>query len=156
MWGTAAPVYFPIEKGYIDGGVFANNPSLCAMTRVLANIPQLSSRDVSVLSIGTGMRPMRIDVENGGSHSWGLGRWAPYLVDLLFDSSNRTVNLHMAYLLGQVTAHNALSSATTSRPAVPLENCTHARTHARVYMIVCRHNHLAARTHLSAGQQTHC
>ena len=107
MWGTAAPVYFPIEKGYIDGGVFANNPSLCAMTRVLANIPQLSSRDVSVLSIGTGMRPMRIDVENGGSHSWGLGRWAPYLVDLLFDSSNRTVNLHMAYLLGQVTAHNA-------------------------------------------------
>ena len=85
MWGTAAPVYFPIEKGYIDGGVFANNPSLCAMTRVLANIPQLSSRDVSVLSIGTGMRPMRIDVENGGSHSWGLGRWAPYLVDLLFD-----------------------------------------------------------------------
>ena len=121
MWGTAAPVYFPIEKGYIDGGVFANNPSLCAMTRVLANIPQLSSRDVSVLSIGTGMRPMRIDVENGGSHSWGLGRWAPYLVDLLFDSSNRTVNLHMAYLLGQVRTHR-LSSAEL-----------HARTHARTH-----------------------
>ena len=148
MWGTAAPVYFPIEKGYIDGGVFANNPSLCAMTRVLANIPQLSSRDVSVLSIGTGMRPMRIDVENGGSHSWGLGRWAPYLVDLLFDSSNRTVNLHMAYLLGQVTAHNAQQFR--SRIAR-----THARTHART-SLVCRHNHLVARTHLSAGQQTHC
>merc|ERR1711869_103524 len=73
----------------------------CAMTRVLANIPQLSSRDVSVLSIGTGTRPMRIDVDERSTHPWGLGRWAPYLVDLLFDSSNRTVNLHMAYLLGQ-------------------------------------------------------
>ena len=89
------------ENGYVDGGVFANNPSLCAMTRVLANIPQLSSRDVSVLSIGTGTRPMRIDVDERSTHPWGLGRWAPYLVDLLFDSSNRTVNLHMAYLLGQ-------------------------------------------------------
>ena len=97
------------------------------MTRVLANIPQLSSRDVSVLSIGTGMRPMRIDVENGGSHSWGLGRWAPYLVDLLFDSSNRTVNLHMAYLLGQVTAHNA---QLRSKPkAVAQFRSRTARTH---------------------------
>lgn len=26
MASTAAPVYFPIHKGYTDGGVFANNP----------------------------------------------------------------------------------------------------------------------------------
>lgn len=101
MWATAAPVYFPIENGYIDGGVFANNPSLCAMTRSLANIPQLTSKDVCVLSLGTGVRPMRLDIDTNGPLSWGLGKWAPYLVDLLFDSSNRTVNLHMAYLLGQ-------------------------------------------------------
>lgn len=101
MWATAAPVYFPIQDGYVDGGVFANNPSLCAMTRSLANIPQLSSKDVCVLSLGTGVRPKRLDIDSNGSLSWGLGRWAPYLVDLLFDSSNRTVNLHMAYLLGQ-------------------------------------------------------
>lgn len=101
MWSTAAPVYFPIENGYIDGGVFANNPSLCAMTRSLANIPQLTSKDVCVLSLGTGVRPMRLDIDTSGPLAWGLGKWAPYLVDLLFDSSNRTVNLHMAYLLGQ-------------------------------------------------------
>jgi hypothetical protein len=101
MYSTAAPVYFPIQNGYIDGGVFANNPSLCAMTRALANIPQLSSKDVCVLSLGTGVRPMRLDIDSNGVNAWGLGKWAPHLVDLLFDSSNRTVNLHMAYLLGQ-------------------------------------------------------
>lgn len=101
MWATAAPVYFPIENGYVDGGVFANNPSLCAMTRSLANIPQLSSKDVCVLSLGTGVRPKRLDIDSKQSLGWGLGKWAPYLVDLLFDSSNRTVNLHMAYLLGK-------------------------------------------------------
>ena len=87
--------------GYVDGGVFANNPSLCAMTRSLANIPQLTSKDVCVLSLGTGVRPMRLDIDNSGALPWGLRKLAPHLVDLLFDSSNRTVNLHMAYLLGQ-------------------------------------------------------
>lgn len=68
MASTAAPVYFPIHKGYTDGGVFANNPSLCAMTKVLSHLPglshrdgehrdisqcSLSHRDISVLSIGT-------------------------------------------------------------------------------------------------------
>ena len=68
---TAAPVYFPVQDGYIDGGVFANNPSLCAMTRALANIPQISAKDVCVLSLGTGVRPMRIDVPKGPT-PWGL------------------------------------------------------------------------------------
>ena len=27
---SAAPTYFPIYQGYIDGGVVANNPSMCA------------------------------------------------------------------------------------------------------------------------------
>ena len=50
MWGTAAPVYFPIEKGYIDGGVFANNPSLCdtpAGEALFKRIPQGFHREHS-------------------------------------------------------------------------------------------------------------
>jgi hypothetical protein len=29
---SAAPTYFGIYQGYVDGGVFANNPALCAIT----------------------------------------------------------------------------------------------------------------------------
>jgi patatin-like phospholipase/acyl hydrolase len=30
LYTSSAPTYFPTEKGYIDGGVFANNPAKCA------------------------------------------------------------------------------------------------------------------------------
>ena len=49
-------MYFPTHGGYADGGVFANNPSLCAMTKVLSHLPGLSHKDVSVLSVGTCVR----------------------------------------------------------------------------------------------------
>ena len=105
--------FSPAQNGYIDGGVFANNPSLCAMTRVLANIPQLSTKDMCVLSLGTGVRPMRIELDPSTSWHWGLARWAPHLVDLLFESSNRTVG-------GASAARAALAlRATLSAPHCP-------------------------------------
>ena len=36
-------------------------------------------------------------LEPGVKRDWGLMQWAPHLLDLLFDSSNRSVNLHMTY-----------------------------------------------------------
>lgn len=33
---SAAPTYFPIYQGFVDGGVFANNPALCAITTALS------------------------------------------------------------------------------------------------------------------------
>ena len=53
-----------------------------------------------MLSIGTGVRPNKLQNLGSGA-DWGLVQWAPRLLDLLFDSSNRSVNLHMSHLLGQ-------------------------------------------------------
>ena len=50
---TAAETYFPAWKGYADGGIYANNPSmvgLAAVVRVLG----AKMEDVEILSIGTG------------------------------------------------------------------------------------------------------
>ncbi len=33
LYTAAAPTYFPSVDGYIDGGVYANNPSMCALAQ---------------------------------------------------------------------------------------------------------------------------
>ena len=57
---SAAPVYFPPYKNYVDGGLVANNPTLDAMVEIVnqtkketGNLPKFGM----VLSIGTGMSP---------------------------------------------------------------------------------------------------
>jgi len=50
---TAAETYFPSWKGYADGGIYANNPSMvgiAAASRVL----KAKIEDIEILSIGTG------------------------------------------------------------------------------------------------------
>jgi patatin-like phospholipase/acyl hydrolase len=56
---TAAPTYFPIYQGYIDGGVVANNPSLVAYSTLLAS-EIVQPQDVVVLSMSTGSNPKGI------------------------------------------------------------------------------------------------
>ncbi len=33
LYTAAAPTYFPAVDGYVDGGVYANNPSMCALAQ---------------------------------------------------------------------------------------------------------------------------
>ncbi|RCX09584.1 patatin-like phospholipase/acyl hydrolase [Anaerobacterium chartisolvens] len=69
---SAAPVYFPSYQGFIDGGVFANNPSIGALCNALD--PEKANADmnsVRLLSFGTGFNPSCIkhDVK------WGAAEW---------------------------------------------------------------------------------
>ena len=64
---SAAPVYFhPFEDRYVDGGLMANNPTLDAMTEVLALLGEESKPAESlgcVVSLGNGVSPTK-PVEN--------------------------------------------------------------------------------------------
>lgn len=83
MRTSAAPTFFPTWQGFIDGGVAANNPSMCGLAQALdpaTGGQELS--DVALLSVGTGVSPKWIE---GAEHDWGLLEWAPHLLGIMLD-----------------------------------------------------------------------
>ncbi|EGC31943.1 hypothetical protein DICPUDRAFT_156147 [Dictyostelium purpureum] len=96
---SAAPTYFPIYQGFVDGGVYANNPSLCGVTSAINSGIKLDS--IAVLSLSTGRDGKFVSPEQYGSGEWGLAQWAPTLIDMLLDSNVEISDFQCAQLLGQ-------------------------------------------------------
>jgi patatin-like phospholipase/acyl hydrolase len=98
---AAAPTYFATFDGYIDGGVFATNPSMCALAQTQdARIPadeRADLREVRLLSFGTGQSLRRIE---GKSHDWGYVQWVRPLIDLMLDGVNGIAHYQCSQLLG--------------------------------------------------------
>lgn len=97
MRTSAAPTYFSSYDGFVDGGVFANNPSMCALaqtqdSRLRRRIPFDTIR---MLSLGTGFFPFHLPTDE----SWGLAQWAPYFVRLLMDGVNEVADFQAKTLL---------------------------------------------------------
>lgn len=96
---SAAPTYFPpLQLGdglFIDGGVFANNPSMCAW----ASASEIfgGDRDIMVVSVGTGNTEKKLD-----PRGWGLAKWAPSLVDIFMDGNSDTVDYQMKEVIGKL------------------------------------------------------
>lgn len=98
MRSSAAPVFFPMFQGYVDGGLVANNPSMCAVAQVTnPAMLKMSVDSLTLLSIGTGVKPQYFTARTGG---WGLGRWAFKLLDLLNDANVGLPDYQCKQLLG--------------------------------------------------------
>ena len=97
---SAAPTYFPSSAGYVDGGVYANNPSLVALCQALDGRDHKGDRpkleDVRLLSVGTGESRSHVE----GDVDWGVAEWAPKLVDLLTDGVSGVADYQCRQLLG--------------------------------------------------------
>jgi patatin-like phospholipase/acyl hydrolase len=110
------PISLPSYQGYLDGALFANNPSLAALSLVLDHERLLAPgalhplqnpvgdalQRVRLLSIGTGYHAYF----QRGAPSWGVGKWMVDLqhpgrfVDVAADVMAYTINQQCLVLLG--------------------------------------------------------
>ncbi|WP_298824626.1 patatin-like phospholipase family protein [uncultured Planococcus sp.] len=100
--GSAAPTYFVPKKIkaypdaiFIDGGVFANNPAMCAYAEAKEIFPD--DEDLLIVSLGTG-NP-QLTIEFGNFRNWGLLGWARPLWYILMDGSSDVVHHQLNYVL---------------------------------------------------------
>ena len=77
----------------VDGGVYANNPALCALVdaRTL-----YGAEDVLVLSLGTGEPTEGLAWKD--AKDWGLIGWARPLLDIVFEGVSDTVGYQVDQL----------------------------------------------------------
>lgn len=106
---SAAPTYFEparIDVGgsvpywsLVDGGVFANNPAMCAY--VESQDPRFfdADQEVALLSLGTGELTRRIPHED--AVGWGLAHWAQPLLGVVFDGVSDAVDHQLRTVLGR-------------------------------------------------------
>ncbi|MCF6360378.1 MAG: patatin-like phospholipase family protein [Cyclobacteriaceae bacterium] len=112
---ASAPGYFQVanirsmdKKFYplIDGGVFANNPGMCAY----AEVRKASKRDEStvgaaemaMLSLGTGYTCNSYKYKD--AEHWGLAEWMVPLVDIMMSGVSETVDYELMQLF-DTTGH---------------------------------------------------
>jgi patatin-like phospholipase/acyl hydrolase len=100
QYTAAVPTYFPSVDGYIDGGVFATNPSMCALaqTQDRRYTPTPSLNDICLLSLGTGTS---LQYVKGRSHDWGYVQWARPVIDLAFDGVAGIADYQCGQILGE-------------------------------------------------------
>lgn len=100
---SAAPTYFPaahIVNGEgamftcVDGGVFANNPAMCAYAEARHLWP---ADDIVVISMGTGTMVEPI----AGSGDWGPPQWLPHIFTVFMDGAADTVSYQLRTVLGE-------------------------------------------------------
>jgi predicted acylesterase/phospholipase RssA len=96
---SAAPTYFEpakLEKPgqiipLVDGGVFANNPTMCALASARKLYPKKSR--FLIVSLGTGETQREIPYKE--AKDWGLVGWARPLLYVIFDGVTDAVHYQM-------------------------------------------------------------
>jgi len=101
---SAAPTFFeplPLtvdlhgKCAFIDGGVYANNPAMCAYVEARKIHPQ--EDDFLVVSLGTGELTRSLPYEE--VRGWGLAKWAQPILNVVFDGVADTVDYQLRELL---------------------------------------------------------
>jgi patatin-like phospholipase/acyl hydrolase len=101
---SSAPTYFrPVkihsftneEYTLVDGGVYANNPSMCAFVEInkifkKENGDRYDIQDIKILSIGTGIYDIKYPWYK--IKKWGLVKWIKPFIDVSMSATNEVTD----------------------------------------------------------------
>ena len=99
---SAAPTYFElalvkslsgVSYPMIDGGIFANNPSLCAYSEVRNSKGDPGAKDMLILSLGTGSENQSYSYRK--AKGWGALGWVKPSIDIMMSGAAETTNYHL-------------------------------------------------------------
>ena len=103
---TAAPTYFAparrFKEAFVDGGMFANNPALCAYIEATKFPAAPRPEEIMLLSIGTGSINRNYPYEQ--SRRWGRLNWIRPALEIYSSSASQTVNHQLEMLYQQKDA----------------------------------------------------
>lgn len=115
---SAAPTFFETARikslsnivyPLIDGGVFANNPTLCAYAEVRNKFNKKLNKkytknptaiDMAILSIGTGFVKKQYNYKN--AKNWGAIEWIKPLIDIMMSGVSETVDYQLSRIFDAV------------------------------------------------------
>lgn len=106
---SAAPTYFEVAKiksmssipyPLVDGGVFANNPSLCAYAEA-RNLPgKPKAKDMFMLCLGTGK--IKKPYYYKKAKDFGLVQWVKPIIDIMMSGTAETVDFQLHQIFDAV------------------------------------------------------
>ena len=106
---SAAPTYFEVadvcslsEVSYplVDGGVFANNPTLCAYSEVRNAKKDPKAADMLILSLGTGSKSRSYEYEK--AKKWGQIGWVQPVIDIMMSGAAETTHYTVTRMFSAV------------------------------------------------------
>jgi len=111
---SSAPTYFEPFRlkttsevdhlSVIDGGVFANNPTLAAIAEATGS-HDAALDDLVIVSLGTGKGAQPLPIARGWT-GWGLAGWSTRILDVVLDSVSESVHHQVYYLLRGTSQRN--------------------------------------------------
>lgn len=106
---SAAPTYFEaalvqslsrVSYPLVDGGVFANNPALCAYSEVRNAEGNPTAKDMFIVSLGTGSENKAYD--HASAKDWGLAGWVRPVIDIMMAGASETTHYHLTRMFAAV------------------------------------------------------